>query len=271
MFKKIFKKNLRQNLILISFILALIFTIAFIFFFKPQLGENKYLYVTIKLNQGVWWSISLRPGIWFLNGLKKGDYESDFFNNKSAEIISIKYYQQQDFANVNKFDIFVTLKLKASLVNDQYFYKRVNLLIGSPINFYFKKTYLTGTIIDIKDNLEDNYIEKTVKITKKQASPWEYDIIKIGDKYFDGENYLLEVIDKKTFPVSLITTDYYGANNFNYMESRQFIEVVLKVKFKKNNKNQYIFGEEQVIKKGDVVNFATDNMLFVGYSIADIY
>lgn len=262
----------KWQLTLLSFLLALILVSIFIFIFKPPKSDKyKDLYVTVKLNQGVWWSISLRPGIWFLNGLKKGDYESDLFNQKSAEIVSVRYYQQQDFENINKFDMFIVLKLKATITNNQYFYKRTNLLIGAPINFYFKKTYLTGTIINISENLDNRYIEKIVKITKKQASPWEFDIINIGDKFFDGEDNVVEVIDKKTYPVSLITTDFYGANSFNYMESRQFIEVTLKVKFKINDKNQYIFGEEQVIKKGDVANFATNNMIFVGYSIADIY
>lgn len=272
--KKNFLRLFFKKKLLFSIIIGLILFISYVYFLKtPKVQKRTDLYVKIKLNQGLWWVTNAKPGIWFLDSLKKGEKEYDFLKKPIAEIISVRYYHQINFdlnQDLNQFDIYLLVKLSVDKINNRYIFKRSKIAVGAPIDLDFPSSQVTGTIISISTKPENELTEKIITLTKKYAFPWEYEAINIGDKYFDGEENVLEIIDKEAIDTFLLTTDYFGNINSQVQERRKYITVKAKIKLKKNLKNQLIFGEEQVVKKNAFANLTTDNYILMDFFVSDI-
>lgn len=272
---KIISRLIKRN-ILASIFIGLIFFTGFITLIKYPFSKTKEVYVKVKLGQGLWWANSAQPGIWFLDYLKKGDKEFSFVGKPDAEIIKLRYYQQI-YTNItnntpNQYDIYLLVKISATGDDVHgYTFKRAKVAVGVPIDLDFPKAQVSGTIVSLSaEKPEDQYVEKEITLTKRLAYPWEFNVIKIGDKYFDGEDNIFEITGKQAYDTQNLTVDLYGNLNTQLLEPRQYIIVNAKIKLKKNTINQHVFGEEQVIKADSYFNLITNNIALTDFYVSEI-
>ncbi|HJX59393.1 hypothetical protein A2V61_00625 [Candidatus Woesebacteria bacterium RBG_19FT_COMBO_47_8] len=264
------KKALPLLLVFLVLIPALIVLFALLKLAKPN---NRVVYIKMQVSQGLWWSVTSRPDAYFLRAIAKDDTEYSLLGQPVAQIASVRYYPSFDKTRPdNKYDIFLTVKLSASY-NDKsqkYSFKRSSLVVGTPIEIETNKTLITGTIMEIsKEPFNDEYVEKTVYLTKKYAYPWEYDAIKIGDKYFDGENVVFEVVSKNQKATSVIENDYYGNFNAGTLDSVRYISVKAKIKALKRD-GAFYFGELKLLNSGSFLEIWTPNFNFQDFVIGSI-
>lgn len=241
--------------------------------------ESNYIYVKIKVGQGLWWASTDKPNFWFVNSIKKGEKETDIMGRTQSEILSITHYPilaENTENNFPKFDIFVNLKLRAAFdKNDStYTFKRDKVSVASPIEFQFPSVNITGTVIEISKTLfQYKYVNKTVYLISNQGylkdSPYFFDNIQIGDKYFNGQENVFEVLDKRLEQSIIIAPDSSGRI---YEQQTQAIQnIIIKAKVKLIEKNgQYFYGEEKIIRNGDQAAFLTNRFNFGDFSIAKI-
>lgn len=264
---KFFKKQL-----FISIFVGLILFVGLISLIKLPFNKTTDLYVTVKLSQGFWWANTPKPGIWFLQAFKKGEKEYNLLGKPIAEIMSVRYYQQVD-SERNQFDMYLLVKLSVEdAKNKGYLFKRTKIGIGSPIDLDFTNSQINGTIIDLNvKKITPNYVEKNITLTKKSNFPWEFDVIKVGDKYFDGEENILEITDKEAVDTYIgASIDSYGSTLPQVLELRKYITIKAKIKLKKNAYNQLIFGEEQVIKKDTYPDLTTNDSVLSDFKVASL-
>lgn len=278
-FKKI-RKFARKNYF-ITFFFAVVLFVGVVSLYKIFATKPTYVYTKVKLGQGLWWSSQIRPNIWLATSLKKGDKEYDLLGKPAAEILSVKYYP---WYTLDQFDVYLTVKLKTSYnkKTNKYLFKRNAVAVGSPIELELSSTQISGTVIDLSEKeFTDKYIEKTVYLTKKSAYPWESDAIKVGDKYFDGENTVFEILGKSTSDKLSISADKFSISSYipvtenlelNYPvipEEKRYIMVKAKILVKEKN-NQFIFGEEQVVRPGKLFNLSTSSFAFNDFVVGKI-
>ena len=236
---------------------------------KIATKESEYVYAKVKVSQGFWWGTSAKPNVWFTKAIKKGEVEYNFFGKPAAEIIQVKYYPVGSSPNADVFNIYFVVKLDADYnkKTQQYVFKRKTLAVGSPIEVITQSANITGTVIEIsKQEFDDKYEEKIVTLTKKLAFPWEYDAIKIGDKYYDGEDVVFEILTKHQIPTTTITNDAYG-NIIS--ESKRYITIKARVRVKSNNE-RLLFGEEKVLTTGTELDVSTEGFGFNKYFVSKI-
>jgi len=248
---------------------ALIFFVVAVSLYKTFFKKDKYIYAKVKVGQGLWWVSTPKPPIWFVKALKKGDVERDLVGKPVAQLLSVRYYPW--ISNTSQYDIYLTLKLKVSenKKTGQYSFNRSTIGIGSPIDLEFPNSQLSGTITQLqKDPFQIRPVFKTVTLEKKWAFPWEYEAIQAGDSYFDGEDKVFEIVDKKQENVY----DVYSSIGNNYpIESDLRKHITLRAKIQLSQAdNQLIFGEEQIIKPGKPITIATSNFIFQDYLIEAI-
>lgn len=237
--------------------------------YKIFLIAPTYVFAKIKIGQGLWWASTQKPPIWFIKALKKGDTQTDFLGNSTAEIISVRHYL---WGNTNQYDIYLTAKLRVSgnQKNNKYIYNREPVAVGAPIDFEFPSAQFSGTIIDISTKpFNDVLITKTVYLTKKNAFPWEYDAIQINDEYFDGQDVVFQILDKEKTDTSLVVSDEFGNYPAPLAENRSFILVKAVVKGKMIN-NQLIIGEDQIISINKTFNITTNKYAFQDFEVSAI-
>lgn len=257
------------NNYLISIFLACILFVGFVSVYKLFFSKPTYLYAKVKMGQGLWWATTAKPAIWFVEALKKGDIETSLTGSPIAEILNIRYYPWYSFS---QYDLYLTLKLKVSgnQKTGKYNFKRSTIGIGSPIDLEFPSTQVSGTVIELSNNpLKETYITKTITLTKKNAFPWEYDSIQVGDQYFNGDQVVFTILDKKSVDTTTLSSDVYGNYGITNSDTRKYIIVTAKTKLIQKN-NQLIFGEEQVLSPGKTINISTAGFTFNDYVVGKI-
>lgn len=265
-FRKLQKLVVRNYFISILALIALfVIVVASIkILFTPQ----DYVYARVKIGQGLWWAATAKPPIWFVSSLKKGLVQKDLTGSVLAEIMSVKYYPAY---SSNQYDVYVTLRLAATKTKrtGAYDFNRSSIGVGSPIDLEFPETQFSGTVIRLSTKpIVDQYIQKTIYLTKKTAAPWEYEAIKVGDKYFDGGQVVFEVMEKRALNTSSEASDAYG----NYpaaTEMTKYIEIKAKIKVGKVGE-QLIYGEEQIVTPGNILNLMVDNYRLTDYLISEV-
>ncbi len=267
-----FKKLLKfaVNNYFISIFLACILFVGFISVFKLFFTKPTYVYARVKVGQGLWWASTQQLNIWFVKAIKPGEVERDLLGEPSAEIIDSRYYPWT--SSTNQYIVYVTLKLKASVNKrtKEYSFNRSTIGVGSPIDLEFPTVQFSGTIVDLSQvPFADSYIEKTITLTKKSAYPWEYDAIKIGDSYFDGQDTVFQIIDKQAVDTASLTHDTFG--NFTAQTSvpQKYITITAKIKVRDEN-GQLMFGEEQLLTPGKTLVVTTSNFSSQDYAIGSI-
>ncbi len=265
--KKLLRFLLRNYFVLVFF--ACILFVGMVSVYKLFLIKPTYVYTKVKMGQGLWWASTQRPAVWFIETLKKRGEEKNLTGSPIAEMLNVRYYP---WYGSSQYDVYLTLRLKVSgnPKTGKYNFKRSTIGVGSPIDLEFPSVQISGTIIDLNEKpFEERFVTKTVTLTKKGAFPWEFNAINVGDKYFDGERVVFEIIDKKSTDVAQIAGDSYGNYIGSDLEPKKYIMVKAKIKAQEKN-NQLIFGEEQIISLGKTINISTFGFTFNDYAIGAI-
>lgn len=242
------REFIRNNRIIVLFIFIILLTVGIVSLRVASRRANpQYVYAKVKVGSGFWWQREVKPGVWFIAAVQKGDVERDLLGTKLAEILAVRRYPAGD-----GWKIFLTMKLAASRNEGlgTYDFKGETLAVGSPIELELSRAKITGTVIELSEKeLVEGYVEKALVLTKKEPETWEYGAIRVGDTFFDGEEVVLEVMDKE-------------------MEGK---EIRVRVKVKAQGKGKLlIFGEEEQVKVGIPFPFVTTNFFSEDYRIAEI-
>lgn len=242
-----------KKLFIFAFI---IFLVGLFSFYKLFVTKPTYVYVKVKLGQGLWWATTAKPTRWFIDSIKVGEKEHDITGKFISEIKSVKYFPvflngfNGEFSD--QYNVFLTLKLQVTgnkKIN-KYYFKRAILGVGAPIEFEFPSAQFSGTIIDLKEQpFAESFEEKNIILSKKSDDISEYQSIRIGDYYFDGQEKAIQIIDK----------------SFN----QGIISLNVKIRLKKIN-DQLLLGEEETVVVNKRINFLTVNSLFYDYYVQEI-
>ena len=261
-------KFLRKNYFIVV-ILFCIFFVGGVIVSKSLFSKPTYVYVKVKVGQGLWWANTAKPPIWYVNSINVGDASLDLLGQEDAKILSKKYYR---WYGGDQFDIYLTILVKVGLnkKTGEYSFDRSALSVGSPIDIQFPKEEVTGTVIALsRQPFEEKLVEKVIYLSKRGAQPWELDAIKIGDYFFNGKDRIFEVLDKSGIELTNLTWDSFGNNTQNITENSKYITVKAKIKVQQVN-GQWILGEDQVITAGRVLNISTPNFVFDSYTVSRI-
>jgi hypothetical protein len=265
--KKLFK--LFADNYFISVILACVLFVGLVSVYKLFFVKDTYVYAKVKMGQGLWWASTAKPAIWFVEALKKGDVERSLTGKATAEILNVHYYP---WWGSGQYDVYLYLKLKVSgnPKTGKYNFKRSTIGVGSPIDFEFPSAQFSGTVVDMNSEpIKEQLFDKAITLTKKNAFPWEYDAIKIGDAYFNGEHTVFEILEKKAIDTYTQSSDVYGNSTDAIIDSKKYIQVKAKIKVLKKN-NQLIFGEEQIVTPGKNLNISTSSFTFQEYVVGGV-
>jgi hypothetical protein len=266
------KRIIKQNYIVLGFVLILILVgITTITKFFSQ--ETAPIYIKLKVSQGLWWANTGRPPVWYLNALKVGDKQYDLLGSPIAEITRVRYYPyQKEEVNETQYDVYLTVKLEVdkSSRRGTYSFNRDSVVVGAPIELEFASAHVTGTTMEVSESLfQDEEVDAEVILTKRLAFPWEYDAIKIGDKYFDGSDNVFEITGKSTSNTSIISSDAYGSFSPRTSESLRYITIRAKLKVRSVD-GRLIFGEEQEVKPGLPIFVTTPSYEIEKYLISSV-
>lgn len=267
---KLLKKLYRfliDNYFLSIFFASIVF-VFFVSIYKLFFVKPTYIYVKVKMGQGLWWAATQKPPLWFIKSLKKGMKEKDLTGKPIAEILSLRYYP---YWGTSQYDVYILLRLKVTKMGSaKYNFKRSTIGVGGPVDFEFPNAQFSGTIIDLSNKpIEDKFIEKIIILTKKNANLLEYETIKIGDSYFDGKEKVFQILEKKAIDTQTLTSDIFGNYPDISPEIKKYIFIKAKIKVKETN-GKLLFGEEQLIIPGKTINITTDNFQFQDYLVAKI-
>ena len=248
---------------------AVIILVCFVALIKIIRKQPIYIYTKVKVGQGLWWTATNKPSIWYVKGIKKGEIERDLTGKPLAEIVDVTYYPSRQ---ENQYDTYLIVKIavSGSQKTNKYSFKRSAIGVSSPIDFEFPSSPVTGTIIAISNQpFIDQSVEKIIYLTKKLAYPWEYDAIKVGDVYSNGQKQVLEIMDKTSSDTTIISSDLFGNSNASITDVRKYLVVKIRIKLKEVDR-QLIYGEEQVINVGKIIYLTTENFAFSDFVIGKI-
>jgi len=227
--------------------------------FKLVNTNETTVYAKIKIAQGYWWAATKDPNIWIADNVKKGDQEIGFFNQPVAEIEDVRYYPSYpETPGETRYAVTLTAKLKAGYNNSnkRYSFKRADLTVGSPIEIDTSKTLITGVVTELSDHpFEDNYVEKEVTLTKDDAYIWKYDRIKVGTKYFDGTDNVLEIVGKRilgsttSYSNTVYNSSLYQKFSQSAVDKKYKIAVDAKIKVLQKG-DKLVYGNEKVVQEG---------------------
>lgn len=258
----------KKNYLLSFFSIATLFVVLAVgyklFFSKPT-----YVYAKVKVGQGLWWANTQKPTAWFVDAILAAKEEKDLSDKPVAKIDSVSYYP---YYGGGQYDVYVTLRLLVSKIGKErkYSFQRSTIGVSSPIDLEFKNVQFSGTIIELSDKpITDSYVEKTVTLTKRNALPWEYDSIVLGDHFFNGETDTIRILDKQSTNTTVIANDSYGNYIPSYGEDQKYVTVKVKLKGKMVN-GQFFYGEEQMVVPGRNIGFATNDFVFSDYLVARV-
>lgn len=270
--KKI-KKYLRKHYLIALVLFGVLFAVGFSSV-RSIIREPTYIYVKIKVGQGLWWAATSRPNIWIANGIQRGEITYGQFGNPKAEILRVRRYPT-GFSS--QYDVYVTLKLAATYneKNGEYNYDRSILSIGSPIAVQFTTINLTGSVMELSPRpFEEKYEDRIIYLVNKGGYAtdftYRYDSIQAGDKYYDGEETVFEVLEKSLEKNILvegndITSTFYEGE----ISSNQNIVVKARIKVQKRA-DYLLYGEENIVNANAFIPIATHNYLFENFNVRKI-
>lgn len=265
-FKKFF--NFAQKNYFISLFIAFVIFVSFVSFFKILFPSSiYYIYAKVKIS---------KVDFSYAKGLRKGHVEYDLLKRPTAEILGVKYYNVLG-TSTSTFDVYLQLKLKTNLnkKTKRYTFKRFPLAIGALVPLEFPTYQMIGGVVDLSEKKpNDKYVEKIITLQKLGAyqkdSPYVFENIKVGDRYFDGTDYVFEVLEKKLNKSVLAVTNNLNAEVYERtVDTTQHIIVKAKVKLKEKN-GRLLFAEEQILTPGASMSVVTDNFVFWDYSIINV-
>lgn len=261
------KKLLPKLHIFYIFLIALTLLAVFL---KVVKTEKKEIFVKIKVSPGFWWASTSKPLVWFPDSIKKGDKEKDLAGKIDAEVLEVRHYPYQAKLDgvdyITQYEIFVKAKVKVDYNErkNQFIFKRSPLAVGAPIEIELPQVSLSGTVIEIDESEnKDTYLEKEITLVYEDYAFYENELvyggIKIGETYFDGEDIVFTIKDKKLQKMS------FG----NPSVPRMAIVVQAKIKVKEKS-NQFLFGEEKIISVGSDFFLPMQEFIFSNFIITSI-
>lgn len=244
---------IKKNYYLLVFSIVIIF-VAIFSFYKIFTTKPTFIYVKVKLGQGLWWATTAEPPAWLVDSIKKSNTADDL----PVKVLEVRHYPFFSTGVNNQFidqyNTYLSLKLKVTGNKNanNFSFNRSSIAIGAPIDLDLSKTQISGTIISFsKDPIKDIYLDKDIELTKTDPFSWENEAIKIGDYYFDGEEKVFEITGKQI------------------SEDNRSLTVKAKIKLKRFD-NQLIFAEDRVIAVGTNINIFTNNFSFNNYVVSRI-
>jgi len=245
-------KFIKKHFFLLVFFMVIIF-VFIVVIYKLFLSKPIYIYLKVKVGQGLWWVSTVKPNSWFINAI---NHEKEKSNNNEARIIQTVFCPYFFLSSNNQYfndqyNSYVVLKIRVNrLKTGQYVYQGQKISVGGPIDFELTSVQFSGTIVEMNDQpIYDKLTKKTVYLVKNNPQPEEYDNIKINDGYFDGKRQIFKIVDKS----------FINGN----------INLKAKISVKEINR-QWIYCEEETIATGKPINFITPNSILANYLITKI-
>ncbi len=265
---------IRKN-ILIAIILICIGFLGAVVLYRRFISKPTYIYAKVKVGQGYWWATTQMPSQWFLKAIQNGQEQKDITGTSIAKIVNVSYIP---YYGTNQYDVYVTTQLKVSRAGKTgaYDFNRETIGIGSPIDLEFSNVQFSGAIVDISEKpIMEQYVSKTVYLTKKSAQTWEFDAINIGDTFMNGNKVLFKVLDKsESLPSTVFMGNYEQLNTVDQtfpLNSETYVYIVLKAKMLlKKDGDKLLFGEEQEISPGKAFGITTSGSSLNGYTITKV-
>ncbi|NMB84073.1 hypothetical protein GYA28_02180 [Candidatus Roizmanbacteria bacterium] len=267
-------KFLIKNYFIVIFIACIAF-VGVVSAYKMFFSKPSYVYVKVKVGQGLWWASTQKPNIWFVNALKDIKEEKDLSGKPTVKVLKIEYYPSiYQSGYLGQYDVYITAMLKVSQLgkSGKYNFNRSTIGIGAPIDFEFSKVQFSGTITELSERpLNENYIEKTVYLTKKYASQLEYQDIKVGDEYSNGQEVIFKILEKSAGDINeLNIIDRSDSETVDLLsEKRLTIFVKATIKVKKTD-GKLIFAEEQMVVPQNRFIISTENFVFKDFFVSKI-
>lgn len=260
---------IKKNFVTIFFIVCA-GLVGLVVFYKLFIVKPTYIYVKVKVGQGLWWANTQKPSIWFLKAIQQAKEQKDLTGKPIAMIHTISYYP---YYGSNQYDIYVTLRLKVSRgggSNKTYLFNREAIGVGSAIDLEFSNVQFSGSIIDLSEKpIIDTYVEKKVYLTKKYAYPWEYDEIHIGDSFTNGKKTIFQILDKAKGKTNEIFVNDNGKLLSTETETYQYIIIKALMRVKVVD-GQLLYAEEVIISPGRGVGIITNQSTLNDYFISKV-
>lgn len=226
-------------------------TIAF-GWYKIKTSPPLYTYVQIELGHGPWWQANINPTVWFTKPIQKGVVEKNILGQTVVEILSVRYYPDIN----DQLRVYIVLKLKINIRNNEYIYNRIPLYINSPVDLNIGSYQINGIIRDISLRLFNKIQrKKLLRLSKQNVTPWEYQTIHKDDEYHDGESTVFKVLDK------------YVQKDLSDGNKDIVVDVLIQTQEKGSN---LYYGENQRLQEGDITSFATRTVRMVNFRIDNI-
>lgn len=268
---------LRKNYVIYAFILIAGFVLL-VSGFRILFSKPTYVYARVQMGQGFWWAATAKPNSWFVASIKKGAVQKDLAGNPVSEILSVRYYPAwAPQWGSNQYDMYLTLRLKAGFNKrtGEYNFNRSSLSVGSPIELQFPQANVTGTVIELSPKpFQDKYVPKIVYLVNQSGYykdfPYRYDSIKIGDKYFDGENTVFEVLDKRLEKnIWSVENNLTGTVYEQVVATNQNIEVKARVLLKQKSDGLY-YNENYKVAPNAFIPFSTRDYFFENFVVRKV-
>ena len=264
-------KLARRNYFIIIFV-GIIFLVGIVIIFKYITAKPTYFYAKVQVSYPA--SYFSKPDFWLVKSLETDSKQYNILGQSEAELLGMRYYPSGDGTSYN---IYLTVKLSGNYdkKTQEYTFQRSQIGVGSPITLNFSSSQLYGTVIDLNAApFKDKYIAKTITLVDRGAyykdDPTFYNSINVGDKYFDGKDYIFEVVNKdlqeNIFAVTNILT---GQVTEGQTDTTQNIIIKAKVLVLEKD-NRLIFAGNQTLTTGSKFIFSTGNFSFNDFIITAI-
>jgi len=237
--------------------------------YKTYVSKPLYLYAKVKVGQGYWWASTQRPNQWFVNAIRNARVQNDLAGKPIAQVLRVDYYP---YYGTNQFDVYVTLKLKVTKVGNKgmYNFNRDMIGVAVPIDLEFPNVQFSGTIIELSEKpISSKLVAKTIYLTKKYSYPWEFDEIKVGDKFNNGHEDVIKIIDKAKSETNEVIRDDQGKLISSDVEKFNYITLKVKIMVRAEE-SRYVYGEETILLPIRGFDFITDGYIYNNFTIAKI-
>ncbi|MCX6732684.1 MAG: hypothetical protein NTV98_04045 [Candidatus Roizmanbacteria bacterium] len=238
-------------------------------FYKIFISKPTYIYVKVKVGQGLWWASTQRPNIWLVRAIEQAKEKKDITGKPLIKILNVSYYP---YYGSGQYEVYVTARIMVSMVGstNTYNFNRETIGISSPIDFELPNTQFSGTIIDMSDQpIKENNVEKIIYLTKKYTYPWEFDEIELGDSFSNGKQIIFEILDKAKGETNEVLTNEIGKLISTDSETYRYIIIKAKIQVKEID-NKLFFAEELTISPGRGLGFITDHSTLNDYFVSKV-
>jgi hypothetical protein len=270
MMKKIFNQTSVFDKIFVVVVFLVLAFLAYAFFRK-----STYITVTVKVGEeNVTWARWSRE--WFSQYFYPGMKERDGLGRTTAEVLSVRSYDNAKKDETPMKAVFLTVKVKAvySKSSDTYSYKGLPILVGATMKMYLDDVLTEGLVVGVQ-GLKDprRQANITVEAILKDENQtylgtsgedtYVADAIKVGQKVFDDQgNVLIEILDKKVTNAKQTTTTNTGALVVTENPLKKDVVLKLKINAIELNGRYFLFDDRPILIGYDVPINTPDYSIF---------